>query len=60
MATFTAWYTIKNRTHVEIEAESEEEAFRMAKQMATDGTVLEQFGFELRDLDFALDELQAD
>ena len=60
MKQYTAFYTIENMVHVCFEAENDTEAERIAEEMATDGTVLEEFGFEMCDLIFNLDELVED
>ena len=60
MAAYTAWYTIENMVHVCFEAENDTEAERIAEEMANDGTVLENLGYEMRDFTFALNELVED
>ena len=60
MATYTAVYTIDNVVHVCFEAENEDEAARIAEQMIDNGTVLEEFGFELHDFTFTLGEVYED
>ena len=60
MKQYTAFYTIENMVHICFEAENDAEAERIAEEMATDGTVLEEFGFEMRDLIVNLDELVED
>lgn len=60
MKQYTAFYTIENIIHVCFEAENDAEADRIAEKMTTDGTVLENFGYEMRDLIFNLDEVVED
>ena len=60
MKQYTAFYTIENIVHVCFEAENDAEAERIAKEMAENGAVLEEFGFEMRDLMFNLDEVVED
>lgn len=57
MKTYTAWYTIENIVHVAFEAENDEEAWRIASEMAENGSVIEEFGYEMHDLIFNLDEV---
>lgn len=57
MKNYTAWYTIENMVHVCFEAENDEEAERIAEEMAEDGTVLENLGYEMYDFTFYLDEI---
>lgn len=54
MTTYQAWYTIENKAHLVIEADDLQHAAEVARRCAGDGTVLEQFGYELPDLEFAL------
>lgn len=60
MKQYTAFYTIDNMVHVCFEAENDAEAERIAEEMATDGTVLENLGYEMCDFMFNLDELVED
>ena len=60
MKTYTAWYTIENMVHICFEAENDDEAERIANQMIDNGTVIEELGFEIRDLIFNLDALVED
>lgn len=55
MAIYEAQHVIKNKTHLEIEADDLQQAAEVARRCAGDGTVLEQFGYELPDLEFALE-----
>ena len=57
MATYTAYYRITNITHVTFEAENEEEAKRIAEQMEGNGSVLEEFGYDMCDLSFSLNSI---
>lgn len=60
MKTYTAWYTIENMVHICFEAESDEEAERIAKEMESDGCMFENIGYEMCDFVFTLDELVED
>jgi len=60
MKQYTAFYTIENIVSVCFEAENDVEAERIAEEMASDGTVLENLGYEMRDFMFNLDELVED
>lgn len=57
MAVYEAWFEITNRTHLEVEADSLQEAEKVAKKAIEDGAVLEQFGYEQRDLNFRLSSI---
>lgn len=60
MKTYTAFYTIENVLHICFEAENEEEAERIAEEMAVDGTVLDNCGYAMHEFMFNLDELVED
>ena len=55
MKQYTAFYTIENIVSVCFEAENDAEAERIAEEMAENGSVIEEFGYEMHDLIFNLD-----